>query len=411
MPVDGSPGRALVASGGDVAQVPEHRHPVIVGVGTSDIPRAPHLDAVGHHVLAMQRALADAGIGKADVDGYCCAGGSKEESAPDDMTVMMEYLGLAPRFFDGTMTGGSSFEVHVAHATAAIECGLCDTVLITYGSDQLTRLGRLLGTKGQFGEHSHVAGPSQFEAPYGGTIVSSYAMAAARHMHEFGTTSAQLAAVAVAARGNAANNPEAMYRDPITLDDVLSSTMIADPLHKLDSCVISDGGGAVVMTTAERARDLPQLPVAVLATACAQTHWNISTMVDFTTTAATVVGETLFARSGLSPRDVDVLECYDSFTITVLLLLEDLGFCEKGEGGAFVESGAIGAGGELPVNTDGGGLSALHPGMRGIFLLIEAVRQLRGQGRNQVPDCEIALACGVGAWLSCIGGVLLGRGR
>lgn len=394
-----------------MGQVHGQRQPVIVGIGTSDLPRAPDLDAVGHHVMAMKRALDDAGIEKAGVDGYCCAGGSKEESAPDDMTVMMEYLGLDPVFFDGTMTGGSSFEVHVAHAAAAIECGMCDTVLITYGSDQLTRLGRLLGTKGQFGELSHVPGPPQFEAPYGGTIVSAYAMAAARHMHEFGTTPEQLAEIAVQARANAANNPEAMYREPITVDDVLGSPMIADPLHKLDSCVISDGGGAVVMTTAERARDLPQVGVPVLATACAQTHWNISTMRDFTTTAATAVARTLFDRSGLSPADVDVLECYDSFTITVLLLLEDLGFCKKGEGGAFVESGAIGAGGSLPVNTDGGGLSALHPGMRGIFLLIEAVRQLRGKSRNQVPGCEVALACGVGAWLSCIGGVLLGRGR
>jgi acetyl-CoA acetyltransferase len=164
------------------------------------------------------------------------------------------------------------------------------------------------------------------------------------------------------------------------------------------------------MTTAERACDLPQVPVRVLATATAQTHWNISAMRDFTTTEATSVGDLLFARSGLSPGDVDVLECYDSFTITVLLLLEDLGFCANGEGGAFVESGAIGPGGRLPVNSDGGGLSALHPGMRGMFLLVEAVRQLRGQGRNQVPGCEVALARGVGAWLSCIGGVLLGRG-
>jgi acetyl-CoA acetyltransferase len=228
-------------------------------------------------------------------------------------------------------------------------------------------------------------------------------------MYEFGTTSEQLAAIAVAARAHAANNPEAMYRDPITVDDVLGSRMIADPLHKLDSCVISDGGGAIVLTTGERAPDLASTPVRVLSTASAQTHWNISTMRDFTTTAARTVGELAFSRAGLAPSDVDVLACYDSFTITVLLMLEDLGFCKKGEGGPFVAEGNITLGGSLPVNTDGGGLSALHPGMRGMFLLIEAVRQLRGSARNQVPDCEVAMACGVGGWLSCIGGVLLGR--
>ena len=392
-----------------MSAVAGRRVPVIVGVGTSDLPRAPHLDTVGHHVLATQRALADAGVAKADVDGYCCAGGSKASAGPDDMGVMVEYLGLSPRFTDGTMTGGSSFELHVEHAAAAIETGLCDTVLITYGSDQLSRLGRQLGTRGHFAERARVAGPAQYEAPYGGTIVSSYALAAARHMFEFGTTSEQLAAIAVAARAHAAANPEAMYRQPLTVDDVLASPMVSDPLHKLDSCVISDGGGALVMTTAERARDLPGAEVAVLSAASAQTHWNISTMRDFTTTAATTVGHDLFSRAGLGPGDVDVFECYDSFTITVLLLLEDLGFCAKGEGGPFAASGAIGPGGALPVNTDGGGLSALHPGMRGIFLLIESVRQLRGTSCNQVEGCEVALACGVGAWLSCIGAVLLGR--
>lgn len=385
------------------------RAPVIVGVGTSDLPRAPHLDTVGHHVLAMQRALADAGVSKADVDGYCCAGGSKAQAGADDMGVMVEYLGLSPRFTDGTMTGGSSFELHVEHAAAALRAGLCDTVLVTYGSDQLSRMGRLLGTRGYFAEQARVSGPAQFEAPYGGTIVSAYALAAARHMHEFGTTPAQLASIAVAARAHAAANPEAMFRQPLTVDEVLDSAMVSDPLHKLDCCVISDGGGALVMTTAERARDLPAEPVAVLSTASAQTHWNISAMRDFTTTAAVGVGRDLFARAGLAPKDVDVFCCYDSFTITVLLLLEDLGFCAKGEGGAFAESGAIAPGGRLPVNPDGGGLSALHPGMRGIFLLIEAVRQLRGSACNPVPGCEVALACGVGAWLSCIGGVLLGK--
>jgi acetyl-CoA acetyltransferase len=173
--------------------------------------------------------------------------------------------------------------------------------------------------------------------------------------------------------------------------------------------VISDGGGAIIMTTAERGRDLAQTPVQVLSTGSAQTHWNISTMRDFTTTAASIAGPVAFDRAGLTPGDVDVLLCYDSFTITVLMLLEDLGFCPKGDGGSFVADGNIGLHGRLPVNPDGGGLSALHPGMRGIFLLIEGVRQLRGQALNQINGCDVAMACGVGGWLSCIGAVLLGR--
>jgi acetyl-CoA acetyltransferase len=383
---------------------------VIVGIGTSDLPRAPHLDSVGHHVLAIRRALDDCGLRLSDIDGYCCAGASRQDVAPDDMEVMVEYLGLAPTYTDGTMTGGSSFELHVEHAAAAIRAGLCETVLVSYGSDQLSRMGRTLGTAAHWQPNAPVEGSAQFEASYGGTIVSAYAMAAQRHMFEYGTTSEQLAMIAVAARANAANNPEAMYRTPITVDDVLGSRLIADPLHKLDACVISDGGGAVVLTTAERARHLRRPPVSVLSTGSAQTHWNISTMRDFTTTAATTAGSLAFRRAGLSPEQVDVLLCYDSFTITVLLLLEDLGFCPKGEGGRFVKDGNIAVGGLLPVNPDGGGLSALHPGMRGIFLLIEAVRQLRGDALNQVEGCQVAMACGVGGWLSCIGAVLLGRG-
>lgn len=382
---------------------------MIVGVGTSKLPKAPDLDAVDHHVLAAQRALTDCGLRLADIDGYCCAGASQADVAPDDMEVMVEYLGLSPTFTDSTMTGGSSFEIHVEHAAAAIKTGVCDTVLITYGSDQLSRMGRSLGTGGHFRPNAPVVGPPQFEAPYGGTIVSAYAMAAQRHMHEYGTTSEQLARIAVEARSNAANNPEAMYRDPITVEDVLASRLISDPLHKLDACVISDGGGAIIMTTAERGRDLAQTPVQVLSTGSAQTHWNISTMRDFTTTAASIAGPVAFDRAGLTPGDVDVLLCYDSFTITVLMLLEDLGFCPKGDGGSYVADGNIGLHGRLPVNPDGGGLSALHPGMRGIFLLIEGVRQLRGQALNQINGCDVAMACGVGGWLSCIGAVLLGR--
>jgi acetyl-CoA acetyltransferase len=203
-----------------------------------------------------------------------------------------------------------------------------------------------------------------------------------------------------------------MYREPLTVDDVLASRMISDPLHMLDCCVISDGGGAIIMTTAERAVDLQQTPVYIRGAATAQTHWNISSMPDFTVTAAARSGPVAFEKAGVTVADVDILMLYDSFTITVLLLLEDLGFCQKGEGGSFLDANRLTYNGDLPTNTDGGGLSSCHPGMRGIFLLIESVRQLRGQaGPAQVPEAEIAVACGSGGQLSCMGAVVLGKER
>ena len=385
------------------------RTPVICGIGSSDSPVVPHLNSVQHHALAAQRALADCGIAKAAIDGYVSAGGGTTRD--DDAVTMAEYLGIDHRYIDGTMTGGSSFEFHVQHAAAAIRQGLCDTVLVTYGSDQLTRMGRMLGTGGFAGQGERVRGPMQLSSPYGMPLVGAYAMAARRHMHEFGTTSEQLAEIAVGVREFAGLNPQARYRDPITVDDVLASRMIADPLHKLDCCVITDGGGAFVMTTAEIARDLAQPPVRVLGAAGTQTHWNIHQMPDFTRMGAAVSGPAAFGEAGITVDDVDVLQCYDSFTITVLLMLEGLGFCGHGEGGPFVAEGHLRQGGRWPMNTDGGGLSANHPGMRGIFLLIEAVRQLRGQaGEAQVPGAEVAVACGSGGWLSCIGTVVLGKG-
>jgi acetyl-CoA acetyltransferase len=385
------------------------RTPVIAGIGLSDYPVAPDLDGVQHHCLAMQRALDDCGVELSAIDGYIGAGGSHQQMV-DDAVSLAEYLRIDHRYIDSTMTGGSSFEFHVQHGAAAIREGLCDTILITYGSDQLSRMGRMLGTGGFTRGRQKLVGPMRYEAPYGNSLVGAYAMAAQRHMHEYGTTSEQLAEIAVGVREFAGLNPNAMYRDPISVDDVVGSRMIADPLHKLDCCVISDGGGALVMTTAERARDLKQSPAYVLGAAGAQTHWNISQMPDYTVTAGAKAGPIAFEQAGLTPDDIDTIQFYDSFTITVLLLLEDLGFCPKGEGGKFVQEGHLKRGGDLPLNTDGGGLSSSHPGMRGIFLLIESVRQLRGQaGDAQVPDCNVALACGSGGWLSCIGTVILGK--
>ena len=385
------------------------RTPVVAGIALSDYPVAPHLDIFQHHALAMQRALEDCGINKSEIDGYMNAGFNL---GFDDVASMAEYLQVDPKFIDGTMVGGSSFEFHMQHAAAAIRDGLCDTILITYGSDLVSSQGRTLGTGGFHQANTRVPGAMQYEAPFGNTLVGAYALAARRHMHEFGTTSEQLAEIAVAVRSHAALNPNAKYRDPITVDDVLNSRMIADPLRKLDCCVISDGGGALILTTAERAKDLRKPPAYVLGASGAMTHWNVCQMGDFTNTAAAKCGPIAFARAGVTPADIDTIQLYDSFTITVMLLLEDLGFCPKGEGGRFVEGGTLELGGKLPLNTDGGGLSSCHPGMRGIFLLVEATRQIRGEaGEAQVPDCELALACGSGGSLSCIGAVILGKDK
>lgn len=381
------------------------REPVIVGIGLSDYPRAPLMNPRAHHVQAMQRALEDSGLAKSDIDGYMMTDaeipGAEEYSLPD----MAEYLGIDHRWVDGTFTGGSSFEFMVQHASAAIRSGAAETILITYGSSLLSQMGRTLGTGVSYAPR----GSQQYEAPYGTSIVSAYAMAAQRHMYQYGTTSDQLASVAVAARTWAGMNPSAMYRDPITVDDVLDSRMISSPLHLLDCCVISDGGGAVILTTAERARHLRQPAVRVLGAAGRQTHWSISQNPDFSSTAAALAAPEAFRQAGVTPHDVNMMMLYDSFTITTLLLLESLGYCKPGESGAFAAEGNLLPGGAMPVNTDGGGLSSSHPGMRGIFLLIEAARQLRGQaGAAQVADCDIAVAAGSGGWLACQGVVVLG---
>ena len=374
------------------------RRAVIAGVATSDYPHLPHLSEHQVHAQAAERALADAGLTFADVDGYATAG-----FFPMYAVGMCEYLGLRPDYLDETNIGGASFEVLVEHAAAAVEAGTCEVVLITYGSIQLSQMGRRLGTGGA---GPVPMGPAAADALWGNTLVGNYALAATRHMHEFGTTSEQLAEIAVTMRRHAAANPQAQYRDPITVDDVLASRLVADPLHVLDCCVISDGGAACVVTTEERARR----PVFVRGAAHATTHsMNISAMPDLTVTSAAQCGPLAFQRAGITPADVDLLMVYDSFTITVLLSLEDLGFCKKGEGGSFVASGALGLDGELPTNTDGGGLSSCHPGMRGMFLIVEAVRQLRGDaGPNQVSGVEIAVAHGTGGMLSTGATLVLG---
>jgi acetyl-CoA acetyltransferase len=373
----------------------------IAGVALSDLGR---VDDKGPYELiaqASRRALADAGLTPDDVDGLASTG--QGTLPPVDVG---EYLGLRPRWIDSTAVGGASWEVMASHAADAIAAGHADVVLLTYGSTARSDL-----RKGMRGANINwgARGPLQWEAPYGHTLISKYAMAARRHMFTYGTTIEQLAEVAVSARFNAADNPEAYYRDPITIDDVLDGPMIADPFTKLHCCIRSDGGAAAVLVSAERAKDLPSKPVWVLGAAETTSHMLTSQWDDLTVGPAAVSGPLAFARAGVSPADVDVAEIYDAFTYMLLLTLEDLGFCPKGEGGGFVEKGSLRLGGELPTNTDGGGLSACHPGQRGLFLLVEAARQLRGEcGPRQVPDARIACVSGTGGWFCSSGTMILG---
>jgi acetyl-CoA acetyltransferase len=340
-----------------------------------------------------KRALDECGLSLRDVDGLFCATAQSRLSA----LALAEYLGLDPAFLDSTIVGGSSFEYHVAHAMAAIQHGLCKVAVIAYGSTQRT-VGRKQASQREI---------NPYETPFKPFLpASAYALAAARHMHEFGTTREQLAAVAVAARDWALLNPAAWEKKPLTIEGVLSSRLVSYPFTVRDCCLVTDGGGAIVVTSAERARALQKPPAYVLGCGQSVTHTSISSL---TLTGAAASGRAAYQMAKLGPADVDVLELYDAFTINTILFLEDLGFCAKGEGGAFVTEGRIAPKGSLPVNTNGGGLSYCHPGMYGLFLLIEAVRQLRGEcGARQVKDCEVAIAHGNGGVLSSQATVILG---
>jgi acetyl-CoA acetyltransferase len=361
----------------------------IVGVAESDLgevgPGFTPLDLIGQ---ATNRALADAGLQKGDVDGLFSA------SVYYQMPTLSvgEYLGIRPRYSDATMMGGSSFVSHLLHAASAIEAGLCEVALITYASTQLSE-GGFRGVSDP---------PDPYETPYRPRYpVSMYALAASRHMYEYGTTREQLAQVAVAAREWAKLNRKAFMRDDLTIEDVLASRMVSSPLSILDCCLVTDGGGALLVTSPERAKDLRRPPVYLLGAGEAHWHRNISQMPDLTVTAAADSGRRAYEMAGVGPENADVAILYDAFTINPILFLEDLGFCEKGEGGAFVEGGRIAPGGELAVNTNGGGLSYNHPGMYGLLLLIEAVRQLRGEcGERQVEGVDVALAHGNGGVFS-----------
>ena len=351
---------------------------------------APDKTAFQLHAESARGALADAGLTVKDVDGFFTSG-----VGPIGILSLAGHLNLRPSYVDSQAIGGSSFVSHCLHAAAAIDAGLCTVALVTYGSTAASeRFAIGTGTGGFVLEP-----PDNFEAPFGPTIVGSYALVARRHMHEYGTTSEQLAEIAVTMRRHAGLNPEAKYRDPITVEDVLASRVISSPLHLLDCCVISDGGGALVLTSVERARDLRRPPAVILGAAEALRHAEIGAR-DLLDIAARQSGPLALARAGVTHADIDLAMIYDSYTITVLATLEALGFCAPGEGGAFCAGGRIGLGGVLPVNPDGGGLSSNHPGMRGIFLVIEATRQLRGEcGPRQVKDAKLALVHGTGGML------------
>ena len=369
----------------------------IAGAAESDLGAvAALMSPIDLMAQGIYRALGDAGLTLADVDGLFCATTQARTSAMS----LAEYLGLPDAYTDSTIVGGSSFEVHVAPAHAALEAGLCSVAVIAYGSTQRT-VGRRAASAREF---------NPYETPYKPFLpASAYAMAANRHMYEYGTTREQMAAVAVAARDWALMNPAAWEKKPLTIADVLNARKISDPFTVRDICLVTDGGGAIVLVRADRARSMKQKPVYVLGSGQSVTHASITSMPVLTHTGAIASGAQAYRAAGVKPADVKVLALYDAFTINTILFLEDLGFCAKGEGGPFVENGRIAPGGSLAVNTNGGGLSYCHPGMYGLFLLIEAVRQLRGDcGQRQVAGADIALVHGNGGVLSAQATTILG---
>ncbi len=362
----------------------------IVGAALAGMGEAPGRSSEEIAVEASVKALAEAGLRTRDVDAVF--GSLPGNSNPLSGLLIAEMLGLQPKITENNRTGGSTFLSYTLMAAMALREGLCETALIFYGSNQRTSAGKLISS----------VKPFLYEAPYAPIFpATSYALAASRHMHEYGTTREQLAEVAVAARAWANLNPDAFMRGPLSIADVLGSRMVSSPLTVRDCCLVTDGGAALVMTSAARARDLPKKPVYLLGAAAATTHMNIVAMPNLTETGAVDSGRRAYAMAGVRPDDIDVVELYDAFTINTILFLEDLGFCRKGEGGAFVAGGAIAPGGRLPVNTNGGGLSCVHPGMYGMFTLVEAVQQLRGEaGQRQVKNAQLALCHGNGGVLS-----------
>jgi acetyl-CoA acetyltransferase len=374
----------------------------IVGAGQAGLGKAEGFTEMEILAQAAHAAVADAGLKMHDIDGLTTA----SVLAPMWAMPVVEYLGLNPTFVDSTMLGGSSFVAHMLPAIHALDSGQCNAVLVCYGSTQRTSsISRkvITGVRRDFD-------PQPYEYPYEPlNPLATYAMAAARHMHDYGTTRENLADVVLAARAWAQLNPEALRREPLTMAEVLASPMVSDPLGALDCCMVNDGAAAYVMVRADRAKDLAQKPIYILGNGTRVYGRQGSSLPSLTETAAAESGRAAYAMAGVSASDIDVVEVYDAFSINTILFLEDLGFCPKGEGGRFVAGGNIGPGGGLPVNTNGGGLSCIHPGMYGAFITVEAVRQLRGTcGARQIAGAELALVHGNGGTLSSQSTAILG---
>jgi len=360
----------------------------IAGAAETPLGKVPDHSEFSMLAVAAREALGEAGLGFRDVDALFTNYMGEEGSVQ-----WGEYLGIRPRYAESSDMGGASFEFFVHHAMLAIAAGRCEVALIGYASRQRSRRGRRRAVSAEDQTLS-----AQFEAPYGIHFPTGhYALSAARHMHQYGTTPEQLAAVAVTARQWAQRNPKAWSREPLTLAEAMASPLICDPLRKSDCCLVTDGGGAIVVTSQARARDAAKKAVRVLGAGESHCQWQVAQCPDLTVTPGVASGRAAFGMAGVGPGDVDVFQPYDNFTHAVILYLEDLGFCAKGEGGAFVAEGRLAPGGSLPSMTSGGGLSYCHPGALGILLLIEAVRQLRGEaGERQVPGAAIGVAHGTG---------------
>jgi acetyl-CoA acetyltransferase len=368
----------------------------IIGAAETDtIGVIPGLTQLGLHAQAARNAIRDAGIEKSQIDGIACAG--------ESVVAVADYLDIQPQYVDGTSIGGSSYMIHVAHAVAALEAGYCNYVLITHGESGRSRVGR-----GGFGGGGATI-PGQFEAPYG-TMgpPSSFTVPIVAHMKKYGTTEEQIASVAVATRAWAGKNPRAMMRDPITVEDVLNSRLIAWPIHLLECCLVTDGGGALILTTVDRAKDFKKPPVYVLGTGEGAENVMISSMHDFTESLAfQKSANRAFRLADIERKDVDHLQLYDAFAHTPMYGLEALGFVKPGESGPWFAAGHSAPGGDLPINTNGGGLSYTHTGMYGMFALLESVRQLRGEAAAQLPDVKISIAHGPAGFFAGAGTVIM----
>jgi acetyl-CoA acetyltransferase len=372
---------------------------VVGAAETTRLGKIPDMSVIGLHADAALNTLADAGLKPSDIDGVATAGESP--------TAIAHYLGITPTWVDGTSVGGCSFMLHVRHAAAAINEGLCRTVLITHGESGRSRVG----AGGGFGARGGASLMGQFEAPFGVTSPPTmFTIPVLRYMKTYGVTEADLATVAVIQREWAAENPRASFRDPITVDDVLNSPMIAWPFRMLMCCLVTDGGGALILTSADRARDFPRPPVYVLGTGESVETPMVSQMADFTSSRAfRVSGKKAFDEAGISHADVDHLMIYDAFAHLPLYGLEDLGFCKPGEAAAFIRERNTAPGGKLPLNTNGGGLSYMHSGMYGMYALQESVRQMRGIAPAQVPGARIAVSHGVGGMFGAAGTIIFGN--